>query len=206
MLSTMQLEGLSRGLLRAIWKLREGSLTALILTRNRAAPPRFYNNGKYLTKYLDIHTFAALLFRSYFSASIPVRPPIRGLSTLSSKCDNIYWKLSGKTSLHCLPLLTFAHFWLYLTRACYYIGLTTGPYWALLGLTGSYWASLHWASLGLTGPHWALLGLTKPYWALLGLTRPYGTICIWINFWSCLPKSFKPIPQIQDLILWAIEL
>ena len=165
MLSTMQLEGPSRGLLRAIWKLREGSLTALILTRNRAAPPRFYNNGKYLTKYLDIHTFAALLFRSYFSASIPVRPPIRGLSTLSSKCDNIYWKLSGKTSLHCLPLLTFAHFWLYLTRACYYIGLTTGPYWALLGLTGPYWALL-----GLTGPYWALLGLTGPYWALLSLT------------------------------------
>ena len=170
MLSTMQLEGPSRGLLRAIWKLREGSLTALILTRNRAAPPRFYNNGKYLTKYLDIHTFAALLFRSYFSASIPVRPPIRGLSTLSSKCDNIYWKLSGKTSLHCLPLLTFAHFWLYLTRACYYIGLTTGPYWALLGLTGltgPYRAilGLTGQGQGLTGPNLALLGLTGPYWA-----------------------------------------
>ena len=173
MLSTMQLEGPSRGLLRAIWKLREGSLTALILTRNRAAPPRFYNNGKYLTKYLDIHTFAALLFRSYFSASIPVRPPIRGLSTLSSKCDNIYWKLSGKTSLHCLPLLTFAHFWLYLTRACYYIGLTTGPYWALLGLTGPYWALLGLTGPHCTGPHWALLGLTGPYWALLSLTGPY---------------------------------
>ena len=55
MLSTMQLEGPSRGLLRALLKLREGSLTALILTRNRAERPRLYNNGKYLTTYLDIH-------------------------------------------------------------------------------------------------------------------------------------------------------
>ena len=71
---------------------------------------KFLRSQFFLTHPVDIHTFAALLFRSYFSASIPVRPPIRGLSTLSSKCDNIYWKLSGKTSLHCLPLLTFAHF------------------------------------------------------------------------------------------------